>query len=221
MFTRSGCDGMERWASNFDAERSTPRSSGRSRFAAPRGGHIMDTDRYADSRTHDDPAGAAAVPGLVVRPIRPDDAERLVRFHSRLSLETTRLRFFSPHPHLTAREVARFTTVDRHDRDALVALSGDDIIGVARFDRLAGDDRAEVAFVVADEWQGQGVGAELFRGIADLARRQGIRHLVAMVLPENRAMLDLLRHTGLPATRSWDSGALHVELHLEAAPPVT
>jgi RimJ/RimL family protein N-acetyltransferase len=167
-----------------------------------------------------EPADTDSFPGLVIRPIEPSDADRLVRFHGQLSTETTRLRFFSPHPRLTDREVARFTTVDHHDREALVALSDDDIVGVARFDRVDGGDRAEVAFVVADAWQGHGVGTALFRGIADRARRQGIRRLVALVLPENRHMLDLFEHSGLDSTRRFDSGAIHVELYLEAAPPV-
>jgi GNAT superfamily N-acetyltransferase len=155
---------------------------------------------------------------LVMRRIRRDDADRLVRFHQSLSTETTRLRFFSPHPHLSAREVERFTTVDHCDRDALVALCAGEIVGVARFDRLGRDDSAEVAFVVADQWQGRGMGTALFRGIARLARRQGITRLVALVLPENRHMLDLLRDTGLPSRRRFDSGAIHVELDLEPPP---
>ena len=76
-----------------------------------------------------------------------------------LTNETTRLRFFIPHPHLTPGEVERFTHVDHHEREALVALDGPDLIAVGRFDRLPGTDDAEVAFVVADGWQGQGVGS--------------------------------------------------------------
>jgi hypothetical protein len=130
---------------------------------------------------------------LVMRPIRPSDAERRVRFHEGLSDETTRLRFFHPHPHLSARELARFAGVDGHDRAALIVLRGDDIIGVARFDRLrVGGDEAEVAFVVADQWQGH----------------------VALALPENRHMLDLLQHTGLAGTRRFEDGAVRVELDL-------
>ena len=153
--------------------------------------------------------------GLAMRPIRPSDAERLRRFHAGLSAETTRLRFFSVHPRLTDREVARFTTVDGHDRDALVALRGDDIVAVARFDRLGTSDEAEVAFVVTDACQGHGIGAALFRAIADRARRQGITRVVAMVLPENRQMLELLRRSGLPISRRFVDGAVHVELALE------
>jgi RimJ/RimL family protein N-acetyltransferase len=169
----------------------------------------------------DEPARRGPLDRLVMRPIRPSDAQRLVRFHASLSPETTRLRFFGAHPRLTEREVARFTTVDRHDRDALVVLAGDEIVAVARFDREGAGDRAEVAFVVTDAWQGRGLGAALFRGIAAQAHRQGIRRLVALVLPENRPMLDLLQHTGLPGTRRFEDGAIHVELDLDARAPAS
>src|SRR5688500_18864567 len=78
-----------------------------------------------------------------VRPITPDDAGRLVAFHGRLSSDTIQLRCFSPRPHLRDEEVERFTTVDYHDRVALVATLGDDIIGVARYDRYPDGDDAE------------------------------------------------------------------------------
>jgi hypothetical protein len=61
-----------------------------------------------------------------VRPIEPTDAAPLVQFHESLSRETTRLRFFTPHPYLSEAEVVRFTTVDHHDREALVALADDE-----------------------------------------------------------------------------------------------
>ena len=63
-------------------------------------------------------------------------------FHEGLTDETTRLRFFMLHPHLGQSEVARFTHVDHHDREALVALDGHDIIAVGRYDRLPGTDAA-------------------------------------------------------------------------------
>src|SRR6476469_3870179 len=65
-----------------------------------------------------------------VRPIRPDDAERLVAFHERQSSESIYFRFFSPRPKLSARDLDRFTHVDYLDRMAFVALLGDDIIGM-------------------------------------------------------------------------------------------
>lgn len=67
------------------------------------------------------PASAA----VVFRPMRAEDAPWLNRFHERLSRETTRLRFFNLHPHLTPRELERFTHVDHRDREAIVAWCDD------------------------------------------------------------------------------------------------
>jgi GNAT superfamily N-acetyltransferase len=155
---------------------------------------------------------------LLVREMTPSDADRLLRFHDALSNETVRLRFFSPHPRLSPAELARFTTVDHRDREALVALDGDDIVAVGRWDRLADPTVAEVAFVVADAWQGHGIGPLLLARLAELARDNGIEHLVALVLPENGRMLEMLRHTGFPARRRFVDGVVHVELALSEPP---
>ena len=135
----------------------------------------------------DDPAGypdelereVAGAEGLRyhVRPIRPDDAARLVAFHRHLSPHSVYLRFFTFHPTLTDAEVARFTTVDYVDRLALVATVGDRIIAVGRFDRAPGGTEAEVAFVVADEYQHHGIGSLLLDELARAALAAGSRGL--------------------------------------------
>src|SRR3954449_6716180 len=121
--------------------------------------------------------------------MRPEDAPRLVRFHHTLSPETIYLRFFSFHPELSAAELTRFTSVDHHEREAVVAVAGGEIVGVARFDRLADATAAEVAFVVADGWQGRGLGSALFRHLLQRARELGVTRFVAETLPHNRRML--------------------------------
>ena len=93
-----------------------------------------------------------------VRPIRPDDADRLRSFHLRLSKETVYNRFFAYRPALSDKDVARFSRVDHDDRAALVATLNDDIIGVVRYDRLPGSNDAEVAFVVEDPTRAGGSG---------------------------------------------------------------
>ena len=65
-----------------------------------------------------------------LRPIQPEDAERLVAFHNRLSPETIRYRFFAPHPTLSRAEVEDFTRVDHDQRVALVAVLGSDLVAV-------------------------------------------------------------------------------------------
>ena len=170
------------------------------------------------------PKGSRAITlpgGAVVQlhPMQAEDAEALVRFHHSLSRDTTYLRFFSVHPELSDEEVHRFTHVDHRDREALVATIGDDIAGVARFDRLEHSGDAEVAFVVADRWQGQGLGAVLFDALAARARSLGISRFVADTLPHNRRMLNVFHHRGLPCTSELRDGVVHIEIDLGGATP--
>lgn len=152
-----------------------------------------------------------------LHPMRVDDSGALVRFHHTLSLETTYLRFFSVHPELSAQELHHFTDVDHVDREALVATVDDEIVGVARFDRLERGDDAEVAFVVADSWQGRGVGSALFAELAARARTLGVSRFVADTLPQNRRMLAVFYGAGLPCTTDYAAGVVHVVVDL--SPP--
>lgn len=152
---------------------------------------------------------------VAVRSMHRTDAERLVRFHRSLSPETIRWRFFTFHPELSPAEVEWFTHVDHEDREAIVATDGDDIVGVARWDRPPGGDRAEIAFVVTDAWQGVGLGQALFQELVDRARAAGIRLLTAETLPGNRPMLGVFRH-GSDAMRShYGDGVIEVEIPLD------
>ena len=106
--------------------------------------------------------------------VRPDPPRRrrpARRVHGRLSKESQYFRFFSPKPRLTDKEVERFVNVDFVDRAALVATLGDDIIGVARYDRWPGRNEAEVAFTVDDAHQGRGISTLLLEHLAAIARR--------------------------------------------------
>lgn len=154
---------------------------------------------------------------LEVRPILPGDAESLVAFHEGLSPETVYLRFFAVHPHLSPAEVERLTHVDGSDRLALVALAGPTLIGVARYERSASDPRsAEVAFVVADRYQGHGIGSMLLHRLAAYAVGAGIDTLSAVTLLENHSMQEVFRHSGFPYRGRFDRGL--VEFRLDIAP---
>lgn len=159
-----------------------------------------------------------------VRPIHPSDADALVRFHEGLSATTVRRRYFTPHAHLTEREVRRFTTVDHRDRVAMVGWRGDDIVGIGRYDRTPGGDDAEVAFVVDDALQGRGLGTLLLRHLAGAAVEHGIRRFTADTLFENHAMLRVFRDAGYRETTRLDHGVVAVQLDLDlearaATPP--
>lgn len=150
---------------------------------------------------------------LTIRPIDASDGEALVRFHARLSPETQRRRFLMYHPELAAREVAWFTHVDHDTREALVAEAGGEIAGIARYDRVGPHD-AEVAIVVADEWQRLGVGTALLERLTERARESGVTAFTADTLPENVAIERLLRHTGAVSERVVDDGVARLRIDL-------
>lgn len=151
-----------------------------------------------------------------VRPIRPDDGERLVALHGRLSRESIYYRFFSPHPRLSEKEVRHFTTTDFVNRLALVLMLGDEMIAVARYDRdLENLDEAEAAFVVDDAHQRRGIATLLLEHLASAARRRGIIRFTAITLPDNRAMGIVFRHAGFASKAGFADGVLAFTLQLD------
>lgn len=144
-----------------------------------------------------------------IRPIAPDDHVRLVAFHGGLSAESVRNRFFTAHPQLSPTEVEHFTHVDGRERVAFVATEGDTIVGVGRLERLPGSRDAEVAFVVADDHQRQGLSTRLLQQLEQAARPLGITHFVADTLFSNTAMLHVLRRPDRSCERVED-GVVHV-----------
>jgi succinyl-CoA synthetase alpha subunit/GNAT superfamily N-acetyltransferase len=150
-----------------------------------------------------------------IRPITPEDGDRLVDLHSRLSDRTIYYRFFTPRPRLTPREIQRFTTVDYDDRVALVALLDDHLVAVARYDRVPGTTEAEVAFVVADEHQGRGVGTLLLEHLAAAARERHVTRFFAETLPDNRVMQSVFKQAGWDSHAKFADGVVHVEFEIE------
>jgi len=157
-----------------------------------------------------------------VRPITPDDADRLVAFYTEVSDQSKYYRFFAPYPRLSARDVRHFTHHDYVNRVGLAALVRDEFIATVRFDRIDGDGRpsgsgtdAEVAFLVQDAHQGRGVASALLEHIAAVARERGIRRFIAEVLPENRRMGKVFADAGYTQHRSFAEGVMHFELDLE------
>jgi RimJ/RimL family protein N-acetyltransferase len=156
---------------------------------------------------------------MILRPIRSDDALALIDFHRDLSPQSVYRRFFSVHPRLSPAEVERFTCVDAVDRLALVAEDDGRLIAVGRYDREPGTPEAEVAFVVADRFQHQGIAPLLLDALAAAAWPRGIRTFTAIVLPENRDMLDVFRHSGFVVETVLDDGVVTVRLALTERHP--
>jgi RimJ/RimL family protein N-acetyltransferase len=154
---------------------------------------------------------------VTYRAIAPDNAAALQRFHHRLSERSIYLRFFAAKPELSDREAGYFTNVDKINRFALVALDPEregEIIAVVSFDREGTTERAEYAAEVEDRWQGKGLGLALTRRLIDAALKREVRVFTAVVLPENRRMLHLLRDLGLPERLRYEDGVEYVEIEL-------
>jgi len=154
---------------------------------------------------------------LTVRPITIGDAERLARLFTRLSPMSVHFRFFSPISRPPRSALLRLADVDHCRRDALVALDGDEIVAVARYDGLIGSRRAEIAITVEDAWQHRGVGKRLARRLAALAADRGYDTFVATVLPDNRAALGLVRKLVPDAKVRWAGGEYEAALPLVRA----
>jgi len=150
-----------------------------------------------------------------LRPIRPDDGERLVEFHEHLSPQSIYRRFFFMHLRLSAAEVERFTHVDYVDRLALVVEHTGELIGVGRYERMSGTEEAEVAFVVADEFQHHGIGTILLEHLADAALGSGIKIFSAQTLADNHDMIDVFTKSGFHVTSSQDYGTVTVRFPIE------
>lgn len=137
--------------------------------------------------------------GVLIRPVRPGDAELLAEGFERLSPESRRLRFLTAKDVLRPAELRYLTDVDHHDHEAIGAL---DLVtgqgaGIARYIRDARDPRtAEIAVTIVDGWQGRGLGTELVARLAERARAEGIERFVALTAGGNVAMGLLLRHMG-------------------------
>ena len=132
-----------------------------------------------------------------VRPIAADDKDKLARGLRQLSDESIRKRFLASKPRFTSAELRYLTEVDGFNHIALVAVLEDDpdqLVAVARCVRLP--DRpatAEMAIVVGDPWQNQGLGRALATALADAARAAGIRRFAATMLGDNEPARRLMR----------------------------
>jgi GNAT superfamily N-acetyltransferase len=147
-----------------------------------------------------------------VRPIRPDDKPALQRAFDRLSDRSRYQRFLTALDELGPRELRYLTELDHHDHEALIAFEQErgEGVGVARFVRGEDGVSAEAAVTVIDDWQGRGLGTALCNLIAERAREEGIQRFTALLLADNRQMLDVLASLGPSEVISRDAGTIDV-----------
>lgn len=166
---------------------------------------------------------AAGGPVVRIRPLRPDDLEREMRFVAGLSEQTLYLRLQYTASEVTRDDAVRLLDLDYRDTIAFGGLvdrpPDQELIGVSRYARIAGTDRAECAIVVTDTWQGRGLGTELMRSLGIAARRSGIRTLVGTSLAENQRIHAWARRFGYDVhTEPHSGGQVLVTLDLATLP---
>jgi acetyltransferase len=133
---------------------------------------------------------------IVIRPIRPEDAEIEQTFIRNLTPETRYFRFMSSISELSLEMLVRFTQIDYHNEMALIAVwegpEGEQEIGVTRYMTNVDKRSCEFAIVIADEWQGRGIARLLMRSLIEVARDRGLEVMEGRVLSNNFRMLDLM-----------------------------
>ena len=143
-----------------------------------------------------------------------DDGDALVRFFDRLSPESRYLRFQGAGT-VDRRTVEPFLRTDWDETVSLVGELSGEVVALATYVRLRDARRAEVAFAVADELQGRGVGTRLLERLAAHARAVGVEEFIAQVLPQNAKMLKVFADAGFATSRQLEGGVIEVRLELE------
>jgi acetyltransferase len=137
---------------------------------------------------------------LVIRPIRPEDAQMEQEFVRGLSEQTKYFRFMQAIKELTPEMLVRFTQIDYDREMALIGVvehDGSDVqVGVARYMARPGGEACEFAIVVSDTWRNLGIGARLMRSLMQNARSRGFRVMDGEVLSANSRMLALMKSLG-------------------------
>jgi acetyl coenzyme A synthetase (ADP forming)-like protein len=146
-----------------------------------------------------------------IRPIVPDDRERLYELFQGMGQRSRYFRFFQEKDDLSPTELDYFTNVDYESRMAFAVLLEGKMVGVGRYDRDQSEpDQAEVAFAVVDAHQNRGIGTQLLQLMTAYARTHGIQGFKALVLPDNVQMIRMFRHSGYKIDRTMEEGVYSV-----------
>jgi len=156
---------------------------------------------------------------LVIRPIRPDDEDKIKEMFYTFSEQTKYLRYHGSLKSLPHNKLQVFCNVDYDTEMALVVVRGqaghEEILGVGRYMTNPGKRSAEMAFVVSDNWQRKGIGTHLFKRLVEIGRQAGLVQFNADVLPENSGMLKIFHRSGLNTETQTEEGVVRVTMSLE------
>ncbi len=160
---------------------------------------------------------------VTMRPIRPEDEPLMVQFHTTLSERSVYLRYFCSLSLSTRVDHERLVRICFGAYDRGMALVADyrnpqngehQILGVGRLSGLHKGTEAEAAVIVSDQWQGRGLGTELLRRVAQVAREERFRRLSGEILRDNLATQAIFRKTGFELRASDDPTSVFATMEL-------
>jgi len=133
------------------------------------------------------------------------DGDALLGLFDRLSSESMYRRYFSP---MVRRERLRESVarIDHHDREAVAAVEGAHVVGVAEYSRAPGSAVADMAIVVADAWQRQGLGTRLVAALAERAAEEGIEGFAVDIQGDNFGALRLFKRVAPGVRMTFSAG---------------
>jgi RimJ/RimL family protein N-acetyltransferase len=151
--------------------------------------------------------------------MHPTDERRMRGLFYSLSPESVYYRFMSHLARIPQKEAQNFLYTDYRNDMAIVGTlleaHGEDIVAIGRYYLDPRTNRAELAFIVRDQWQNRGIGTFLLRYLITIAKRNGIAGFTAEVLPQNKSMLAVLNKSGCKTRSHLDDDVCIVELDFE------
>ena len=160
---------------------------------------------------------------LLIRATEPHD-DLAGAIQSKVSPKSFFYRFLRPKHYLTDKDVASFANCDFVSQVALIGLVRHNlrmgIVAGARY-WITGPDEAEIAFIVADDYQKQGIGTAMLNHLCSIARQAGLKHLYALAIPDNEGAPRLLKKLGFPCDIRGDPAQrmMHITIHLTSSAP--
>jgi acyl-CoA hydrolase/RimJ/RimL family protein N-acetyltransferase len=155
---------------------------------------------------------------VLLRPIRPSDATLKQHLFYALSKESVTTRFLGPLKAMPMKRIWPYVIVDYDNEMAIVATveegGVETMIGIGSYVKIPRTNTAEVSFLVRDDWQNKGLGAQLLNCVIEIAKRKGLSSLVAWVLISNARMMHLLKKCGYPVKYKLEGDLCHVVIDL-------
>lgn len=155
---------------------------------------------------------------LFFRPIKPTDEKMLRDMCYACSEKSIAFRFFKNIKTFPHEFIQNFTNVDLSKNMAIVALTkgtgGEEIVGVGRYYLIESDNRAEVSFLVRDDWQAKGIGTYLLSLLTEIAKKREIEGFEAVMLADNQHMLSVFHNSGYAVTTKREGNTFEISYDL-------